>query len=156
MLRILNLLKRCSISFAISCICGTVTNLLIEVIVRAVTGLDEFSTMTPEFVSMFPSETIAVEVNILLYGIIGAGFSAMTFIYEQDRIGFVIQNMLYFILTAIIWVPIVVLIWQIDNYWKALVGTLIGFSVTYIIMTVVGYRTTKGTIKEINMYLEQI
>lgn len=148
-----NILKRCAGSFAISCVCGAVSNLLIEVIVRAVTGMENFSTLSPEYLSLFPSMSIAVEVNILLYGVIGAGFSAMTFIYEQDRIGFVIQNLLYYVLTAIIWIPIVIVIWRLDKYGKALVGTLIGFAVSYVVMTVVGYKITKKNIKEINLFL---
>lgn len=148
-----NILKRCAGSFAISCVCGTITNLLIEVIVRVVTGMENFSTLSPEYLSLFPSMSIAVEVNILLYGVIGAGFSAMTFIYEQDRIGFVIQNLIYYVLTAIIWVPIVVVIWRLDKYSKALVGTLIGFAASYVVMTVVGYKITKKNIKEINLFL---
>ena len=148
-----NILKRCAGSFAISCVCGAITNLLIEVIVRAVTGMEDFSTLSPEYLSLFPSTSIAVEVNILLYGVIGAGFSAMTFIYEQDRIGFVIQNLIYYVLTAIIWVPIVIVIWRLDKYGKALVGTLIGFAASYVVMTVVGYKITKKNIKEINLFL---
>lgn len=147
------MLKRCAGSFAISCVCGAIANLLIEVIVRAVTGMENFSPLTAEYLSLFPSESIAVEVNILLYGVIGAGFSAMMFIYEQDKIGFVIQNLIYYVLTALVWVPIVVFVWQINKYREALVCTLIGFLASYVIMTVVGYKVTKKDVKEINLYL---
>lgn len=152
----MNILKRCSISFAISCVFGALTNLIIELVVRAVTGMDDFSPLSPEFVGLFPSETIAVEVNVLLYGVIGAGFSAMTFIYENEKIGFVVKNMLYCILTSIIWVPIVVFVWQLNKYGSALAGTLIGFFATYIVMSIVGYRITQARIEEINKYLKSI
>ena len=147
------ILKRCVSSFAISCVCGAIVNLLIEVIVRSVTGMENFSPLTAEFISLFPSESIAVEVNILLYGVIGAGFSAMMFIYDQDRIGFVIQNLIYYVLTALVWVPIVVFVWQINKYSEALICTLMGFLGTYIIMTVVGYKVTKKDIEEVNLLL---
>lgn len=147
------ILKRCVSSFAISCVCGAIVNLLIEVIVRTVTGMENFSPLTAEFISLFPSESIAVEVNILLYGVIGAGFSAMMFIYDQDRIGFVIQNLIYYVLTALVWVPIVVFVWQINKYSEALIYTLMGFLGTYIIMTVVGYKVTKKDIEEVNLLL---
>ncbi len=152
----MNILKRCSISFAISSVCGALSNLIIELVVRAVTGMNDFSPLSPEFVELFPSETIAVEVNVLLYGVIGASFSAMTFIYEKEKIGFIVQNMIYCILTSIIWVPIVVFVWQLNKYGNALVGTLIGFFSTYVVMSIVGYRITKERVKEINMYLEKI
>ena len=152
----MNILKRCSISFAISSVCGALSNLIIELVVRAVTGMNDFSPLSSEFVELFPSETIAVEVNVLLYGVIGASFSAMTFIYENQKIGFIVQNMLYCILTSIIWVPIVVFVWQLNKYGSALVGTLIGFFATYIVMSIVGYRITQARIKEINTYLESM
>lgn len=151
-----NILKRCIFSFAISSVFGALTNLIIELVVRTVTGMDDFTPISPEFVELFPSETIAVEVNILLYGVIGAGFSAMIFIYENEKIGFIVQNIIYCLLTSIIWVPIVVFVWQLNKNGNALIGTLLGFFVTYIVMSVVGYKITRAKIKEINMYLESV
>lgn len=151
-----NILKRSVFSFCISSVLGALTNIIIELVVRMVTGMDDFTPLSPEFVRLFPSETIAVEVNVLLYGIIGAGFSAMTFIYENEKIGFIVQNMIYCILTSIIWVPIVVFVWQLNKYGNALVGTLIGFFSTYIVMSIVGYRITQARIEEINKFLNGI
>lgn len=147
------ILKRSINSFIISAICGAIAMLLIELIVTKVTGMKEFRPISPEFMSMFPSETIAVEVNILLYGIIGAGFAAASVIYEQDKIGFVLQNLLYYLATSVVWVPIVMSIWQLGNNIKALTGTLAGFALSYIIMTVVGYKIAKRDIKEINLFI---
>lgn len=149
-----NILKRCVFSFCVSSVLGALTNLIIELAVRMVTGMDDFTPISPEFIELFPSETIAVEVNVLLYGVIGAGFSAMTFIYENDKIGFILQNIIYCLLTSIIWVPIVVVVWQLNKHGNALIGTLIGFFVTYIVMSVVGYKITQAKINEINKYLE--
>lgn len=149
------IIKRSANSFAVSAVCGGLVNLLIEVIVRMVTGMEDFIPLSPEYMKLFPSESIAVEVNILLYGVIGAVFSAMTFIYEKVEIGFLIQNLLYFMLTGIFWVPIVVFVWQLNLYSNALLGTLLGFGATYIIMSVVGYRITKKEVDAINLYLGQ-
>ena len=148
-------LKRSFCSFCISAVCGAFMNLMIEIVVRMVTGIEDFSPLSPEYVALFPSERIAVEVNILLYGVIGAVFSAMTFIYEKPEIGFVLQNLIYCILTGIFWVPIVVFIWQLNRYPQAFYGTISGFIATYIIMSVVGYKITKKEVEAINLYLGQ-
>ena len=148
-----DILHRCIFSFAISAVCGDITNLFIEFMVRIVTGKKDFLPLSPEFVALFPSESIAVEVNILLYGVIGIAFSAATIIYEKDRIGFIVQNVLYCIVTSMVWVPIVTLVWQLHKYSQALIGTLCGFAVTYVIMSIVGYRITKKNIEEINLCL---
>ena len=79
----------------------------------------------------------------------------MTFIYEKPEIGFVLQNLIYCILTGIFWVPIVVFIWQLNRYPQAFYGTISGFIATYIIMSVVGYKITKKEVEAINLYLGQ-
>lgn len=149
------LLERCGKSFGISAICGLLVNMLIEVIVRGVIKDESFIPLAPEFVAFFPSETIAMEVNVLLYGVIGAAFSAAAWIYEQEKLGFVWQNLIYFLLTSIVWLPIVMLIWQLQKYPKALISTLAGFAGTYVIMSIVGYRITKSDVERINQALEQ-
>ena len=147
------ILKRSINSFIISAICGAIAMLLLELIVTKVTGMKAFRPMSPEFMSMFPSETIAVEVNIILYGVIGAGFAAASVIYEQDKIGFVLQNLFYYAVTSIVWVPIVIFVWQLDKNMSALTGTLIGFAASYIVLTIMGYKIAKRDIKEINLFI---
>lgn len=149
------ILYRCIFSFAVSAVCGNITNFLIEFVVRTITGSKDFLPLSPEFVALFPSESIAVEVNILLYGIIGIAFSAAAIIYEKDRLGFIVQNILYFIVTSMVWVTIVTLVWQLHKYPQALIGTICGFVVTYIIMSIVGYRITKKNIEKINLCLAE-
>lgn len=149
------MIKRCIQSFGNSAVCGTITILLIEVIVRMVTGMEDFIPFAPEYVALFPSESIAVGVNTILYGVIGATFSAMAYIYEINKIGFVVQNILYCICTGIVWLPIVTLIWQLQKYPTAFWSTIIGFVMTYIIMSFVGYRITKKEVEQINLVLKE-
>ena len=149
------MLKRIYSGFANSVVCGLLVNILINVAVVLITGDKEFCAVAPEYIELFPSASIAILVNILLYGLIGAAFSGMTFIYEQDRIGFVAQNMIYFVLTALVWIPIVMLIWQLQKYSEALWSTVAGFAFTYLIMSIVGYRITKRQVEEINVMLEK-
>lgn len=149
------MLKRCTFSFMMSAMCGLIINMLIEIIVRMVTGMDDFIPISPEYLAMFPSESIAIEVHVLLYGVIGAAFSGMMFVFEYDKLGFVMQNILYFLLTGIIWLPIITIIWQLQRYPSALICTLLGFAVTYVIMSIVGYKITKKDVEQINHFLEQ-
>lgn len=138
-------------SFFFSAITAMICLMLIEVISSAVGHC--LSPMTPEFRSYFPSESVALEVDILLYGLFGIAFSGMSRIYENDRIGFVLQNIIYCVGTAIIWVPVVTFIWQLWKYPQALICTVIGFIVTYVIMTIVAYNTTRKEIVEVNALL---
>lgn len=147
--------KRCGFSFLISGMCGLMINMLIEVIGESITGNGAFTPLSPEFVEMFSSESIAVYVNILLYGVIGLAFSFMTFVYEVNTIGYIFQNIIYYLVTGIVWVPIVTVMWQLWRYPQALVATLAGFLVTYVIMTIVGYKIKKREVEQINQVLCQ-
>lgn len=138
-------------SFAFSCTTSIVILALIELISTALGH--RISPLTPEFISYFPSETIATEVDILLYGIFGVAFSGMTFIYEIDSLGFVVQNIIYCLSTSVVWIPIVTFIWQLWKYPQALICTIIGFIVTYLIMTIIAYNTARKDITDVNRML---
>ncbi len=142
-------LKRAAVSFAISSFVGLMVNLLIDVIVNAA-GYEGFISMSPEAREHFATPTIAAYVNVLMYGLIGAAFAGMTFIFDIDRLGFVIQSILYFLLTGVVLVAITFVLWQLHKHPKALVPTLIGYAVSYFIMGVVQYRALKKDIREIN------
>ena len=79
------IIKTGAISFAISSFAGVFINLLIDVIVNAA-GVKDFCSISPEFLGLFPTTAIAVYSNIMMYGIIGATFSMMTFVYELEKI----------------------------------------------------------------------
>ena len=104
------MVKKIATGFIYTSFFGILCNVIIEIVVRAVTGFD-YSPLTPEYIAMFPSVTVAFGVDMLLYGVIGMAFSGFTFIYEIDRIGFVIQNLIYFVATGVIWFPIITFLW---------------------------------------------
>jgi len=147
--------KRISFSFAISCCCGLVVYMLLELIGSVLLDLEGFSAMTPEYLALFPSETLALGVAVLLHGLIGAVFCAATVIYEKIEIGFVLQNVIYFLLTGIVWIPIICFVWQLYRYPSALLSTVGGFVLTYVVMSMVGYNITKKEVAEINAKLAE-
>ena len=132
---------------------GILCNVIIEIAVRVIAGFD-YSPLTPEFIALFPSVTVAFGVDMLLYGVIGMAFSGFTFIYEIDRLGFLVQNLIYAAATGVVWLPIITFLWQLYRYPEAMICTIIGFVITNIIMMVVGYQTTKKNIAELNAALK--
>ena len=142
-------LKRGFTSFALSSFAGLIVNLIIDIVMNAAlkTG---FNSMSPEYVALFPSVTIAAYVNVLLYGIIGATFALAAYIYEVERIGFIIQSIIYFVITSSVCVGITILLWQLHRYPAAFFSTLAGYFATHVIMMVLEYRRLKADIKVIN------
>ncbi len=144
------ILKRGATSFAISAFAGLVVNLLIDGIVNATGAVDQFVSMSPEFVRLFPTVAIASYINVLMYGVIGATFAMMTFLYDIEKIGFVLQNILYFCATSVVLSLITMVLWQLQRYPKALVITLLGYGITFVIMGVIQYKALKKDIASIN------
>lgn len=148
------MIKKCLNSFVYSTFFGILVNLIIEIVVRAISGFN-YSPITPEFRAFFPSDTTAIFADALLYGVIGFIFSFMLFIYNYDKLGFVVQNIIYYTGTSIVWIPIIIFIWQLQKYPSALISTIIGFVVAEIIMTVVAYNITKKNIAAINSKIRE-
>lgn len=87
---------------------------------------------------------------IALLGVIGATFALSVYIYEVKRIGFIIQSIIYFVITSSVCVGITILLWQLHKYPTAFISTLAGYLATHIIMMVIEYRKLKADIKVIN------
>ena len=142
-------LKRGITSFVLSSFAGLLVNLIIDIIMNA-KGMTGFNSMSPDYVALFPSVTIAAYINVFLYGIIGVTFALSALIYEVEKMGFLIQSIIYFVITSVISVGITMLLWQRHKYPAAFISTLSGYAVTYVIMTVIEYKRLKADIKVIN------
>ena len=142
-------IKRGLFSFAISAFCGLLAHLIIDAIQNAAQE-EAFFAMSPEFRNLFPTPAIAAYVNILLYGVIGFSFAFMTFLFDMNRIGLLIQWLLYFLTTAGVCTGITILLWQLHRYPQALISTLCGYSVTYVIMAISQFRSLKRDVDAIN------
>ena len=149
------MIKRAMFSFIISSFCGLVVYLLIEFLFGVVIGVEGFMALTPEYVAKFPSETLALGVAVLSHGLIGAVFAAAGSVYEKEEIGFILQNVIYVLLTGIVWIPIICFVWQLYRYPSALFCTIGGFVLTYVVMSVFGYKITKREVEQINARLAE-
>lgn len=143
-------LKRIVFSFVISSFAGLLVNLLIDLWMNQFGGMEPFVSISQTFVKMFPTPVMAAYVNILLYGVIGATFSAMTIIFEIDRLGFLVQYLIYFIMTSIVLAFITTNLWQLQKIPMAMLWTLVGYGIAFVIMGILQYRTAKRDIDLIN------
>ncbi|MBQ1848918.1 MAG: DUF3021 family protein [Lachnospiraceae bacterium] len=144
--------ERAAISFAIGSFAGLIVNFIIDIIAGAL-GAEGFCSISPDFQALFPTTAMAAYANVLLYGCISASFAAMTFVYEIERIGFLIQSIIYFAVTSTVCLLITMLLWQLQRYPAALFGTLAGYAVTHVIMITMAYKKLRKDVREINQEL---
>ena len=150
-----DILKRSAISFFISSFAGIIVNLIIDLAVNK-SGREGFISMSPDYVKLFPTPVIAAYVNVILYGIIGFTFAAMTFIFSSERIGLLLQNIIYFAVTSAVCVSITMILWQLQKYPAAFICTLAGYAATHVIMFTVEYKNLKKDITEINLVSDKL
>lgn len=136
-------------AFAVTATIEVVINLIINIVMELI-GVKGFSSMSPEFRNMFPTNEIAMYANIFVYGFIGTIFAVGSFVFDIDRLGFIIQNIIYLVLTGTAIVGITVLVWQLHRYHMAMACTIAGYGVTYLIIGIVEYRKLKEDIRQIN------
>lgn len=149
------LIKRICFGFACSSAISTIIYLILNIIIGQIAGVKEFSSISQAYVALFPNKEMALYTDVILHGILGAAFSGMTIIYENNKIGFIMQNVIYFFGTMIFWLPIIMLIWQLYKIIPALISTICGFAVTYVIVSTIAYKEAKKNIEQINKALEE-
>ena len=147
-----DLFEKGAISFAIGSFAGLMVNFIIDLVAHAM-GAEQFCSISPDFQALFPTTAMAAYANVLLYGCISAAFAVMTFIYDIERIGFLIQSIIYFLVTSAVCLLITMLLWQLQRYPAALLGTLAGYAMTHVIMITMAYKKLRRDIREINQEL---
>ncbi len=147
--------KRGFTSFAISAFAGLLVNLIIDLALN-LSGSENHISMSPEYLALFPTPVIAAYVNIFFYGLIGFTFSTMTLIYEVERLSFLVQSVIYFVVTSAVCLVITMLVWQLHKYPAGFFSSLAGYAATHVIIFIKEYRKVKKDIKEINEISEAV
>lgn len=145
------LLKRAGMGFFAGVTIGQIISLIISFCV----GKGEFIAVSPEFTASAGNETMAVAIQTLFCGIMGAGFSATSMIWEMDSLNLALQTGICFGIYALILFPIAYF-----SYWMehTMAGFLEYFGVffgIFVMIWIVKYIMLCKKIKDINMKINQ-
>lgn len=110
----------------------------------------------PEFGARFPNETAALLTQTILIGVCSAFFGGGSVIMELEKIGLIVQSVLYFALTAAVWVPVACVCWGIHKYPSALLTVSASYLISYFISWMVQFKECKKNVAEINVRLTQM
>ncbi|EEM16648.1 MULTISPECIES: DUF3021 domain-containing protein [Bacillus] len=144
-----NIISRVVGGFVIGVIIGEIVQLLISLPL----GQGEYMPVVEQFRSLFVSKMSAVTVQILLTGLIGVTFATSSLVFDIVKWSLLKQYIVHFCITALVWGPIVTLLWMP----KTSIGTLIffiGFLGTYVITWTIQYMISKNDIKKINAAIQ--
>lgn len=139
-----------------SFIYATVINVLIALIMVAIVNNPDFVPLVPDYADRFESEIVALLLQIVLIGLTSAVFGAGSVILEIERWSLLKQSVIYYILTATVWIPVSIICWRIDKYTIAFISTICSYTISYIITWIVQYNLCKKSIAKINQKLNEM
>lgn len=142
-------IKRFVFSFSFS----IAITLLIYMIITLIGG---FVPMLPEYMDRFPSESAALLIQLFLIGLMSAVLGGGTVIMEIERLSLLVQSIIYFIFSSIVWISVGCFCWGFHKYVQAMVSLSLSYTVSYAISWIVQYRVCKKNIEDINAKLEEL
>jgi Protein of unknown function (DUF3021) len=136
--------------FAFGVFFGQITQLIISTFV----GTGEFIPVTKEYADLFSNELSAVSVQFFLTGLIGVTFGIGSFIFEIDRWGLLKQHVVHFLMTSVVWLPVVIICWKPQSTTGVLI-LAVNFIFAYVLTYMIQLLNAKKDIQKINTVLQK-
>lgn len=112
--------------------------------------------LVPSYSAYFENKSMALLVQIILTGVISGTFAGGTVLFEQAKLGLLLQSLLYFLLTTAVCIPITGFCWGLFVYKTSALIFLCNYSATYFICWTVAYRSSVKEVREINRRIAEI
>lgn len=131
-------------------------NVILSIIIMAAVNKSDFIPILPDFAARFSSGTMALLVQWILIGFTSAAFGFWSIIMEYERISLLLQSILYFVLTAIVWIPVAIVCWDLGEDIFSFITIVTSYLLSYSITWIIQYRNCKDSINQINRKLEEL
>ena len=112
--------------------------------------------LVPSYSAYFENKSMALLVQIILTGVISGTFAGGTILFEQAKLGLLLQSLVYFLLTTAVCIPITGFCWGLFVYKTSALIFLCNYSATYFICWTVAYRSSVKEVREINRRIAEI
>lgn len=112
--------------------------------------------LVPSYSAYFENKSMALLIQIILTGVISGTFAGGTILFEQAKLGLLLQSLLYFLLTTAVCIPITGFCWGLFVYKTSAIIFLCNYFATYFICWTVAYRNSVKEVQEINRRIAEI
>lgn len=134
---------------------GIAIGYLFTILISLVWANGYYSPCVPELISVMGNEINAVILQAALCGILGAGFSASSVIWEMDNWSIVKQTGIYFSIVSVIMLPVAYFAFWMEHN---VIGFLIYFGIFILIFAIIWltqFVVGKLNVKKLNEKLFQ-
>ncbi len=133
---------------------GVAIGQIVQICISIGLGKGSYIAIVPDFSALFTSDTVAICMQIFLTGIIGVTFALAALVFEIARWSMLKQFIVHFCMTAIVWIPIVMILWM-PKTMANLFSLLASFIGSYIVTWLLQYKLSKRDIEKINAIIER-
>lgn len=109
-----------------------------------------YSPCVPALVEQMGSEINAVIFQTVLSGLLGSTFSAASLIWEIDKWSMAKQTGLYFMITALVMMPLAYLAKWVEPTFIGMLAYFGSFTIVFIIVWLIQYTIWKNKINKMN------
>lgn len=108
-----------------------------------------------EYSARFDSDIEALIMQLVLIGFMSLVLGGGTVIFEFEKIGLVVQSVIYFIISVPVWGLVGNYCWGVFKYTSSTVTTMASYTVSYIICWVIQYKLCRKAVDDINQKLKE-
>lgn len=123
---------------------------LITIAISAIYADGYYYSCVPEFIEAAGSEINAVMLQAALCGFLGAGFGAISLIWESEKMSIAKQTGLYFLAASLIMMPVA----YFSHWMEHSIGGFLGyfgiFTLIFIVIWVIQFVIAKRNVNKIN------
>ena len=112
--------------------------------------------LLPEYAGRFDNDVKALLVQLILIGLMSAVLGGGSIIMELERLGLIVQSIVYFIISLCVWLFVGDFCWCIIKYPQAFISVVVSYTISYIICWTIQYRICKKNIADINKKLKEL
>lgn len=133
---------------------GFAPTVLVSMIIQLIVLQNGGSVVTDRFAARFMSAEAAAIAQLLLVGTIGAAFSGASVIFLIDRWSLLMQDVVYFVITAAVWVPVLAICWT-PMPKEGILFSAVGWAATYAITWGIQYAVYRARIRALNRKIRE-
>lgn len=149
------MLKKVFSRFFIGFPIGIAIGYLITIAISAVYADGYYSPCVPELIEAAGSEINAVMLQAALCGLLGAGFGAISLIWENEKMSIVKQTGLYFLAASLIMLPVA----YFSRWMEHSIGGFLSyfgiFTLIFVLIWVIQFVIAKRNVNKINTGLSK-
>ena len=143
-------LRRCMLGIPI----GIAIGYVITILTSLVFANGYYAACVPELVTVMGNEIQAVVLQAILCGILGAGFSGSSVIWEMENWSLIKQTGLYFIIVSLVMMPVAYFTYWMEHSISGFLSYFGVFVMIFIFIWAVQLVIMRHHVKQLNEHLQ--